>query len=550
MPTLEWIGKKAVLNHHKEVPFRLLKTNEELSAGAPDCGNLLVQGDNLEALKALLPYYAGKVKCIYIDPPYNTGKSDWIYNDNVNSPETKDWLHKVVKSEDEDLSRHDKWLCMMYPRIRLLKEFLSEEGIIFVSIDDNEVSNLNQIMSDIFGEKNFLANLIWDLGTGTAAGHFTRSHEYILTYAKNKSILRNFSYIGDEDKISERAVKKISKGNPASQITFPVGMEFEGKDATFNGVYGNSEKIRIMDSEMKFVDGKLINEVTIEAGWAMRNQILSWISGQDTIDSKGQIVTKFFFDKKGVLQYEKIRGFINPQSVIRGIASTRKGSALLEEIMGERKMEFPKPVELISYLISLITTPESIILDSFAGSGTTAHAVLSLNNKYGSNRKFIVIECEDYVNTLTAERIRRVIKGVINSKDPQLKVGLGGGFRYVELGPTLFDAEGRIRPEITYAELAHHIHFTETGEPLSETGLSTAPLLGISKGSAIYLLYNGILKDKRANGGNVLTKAILERLPVFDGPKIIYGTACRLGQKFLNERGITFRQIPYEIKVS
>ena len=160
MPTLDWIGKQAVVNHHREVPYRLIHCDSELSAGDPDAGNLLVQGDNLEALRALLPYYAGRVKCIYIDPPYNTGNEGWVYNDNVNSPEIRKWLGEVVGKESEDLSRHDKWLCMMYPRLRLLREFLREDGAIFMSIDDNEIDHLKKSCDEIFGRKNFISNII------------------------------------------------------------------------------------------------------------------------------------------------------------------------------------------------------------------------------------------------------------------------------------------------------------------------------------------------------------------------------------------------------
>ncbi len=182
MPALEWIGKKAVVGHHREVPFHLLKSNKDLSVGESGSGNLLVQGDNLIALKALLPYYAGKVKCIYIDPPYNTGNEKWTYNDNVNSPEMRHWLGKVVGGEMEDLSRHDKWLCMMYPRLCLLKEMLSDDGAIFVSIDDNEASNLRSIMNEIFGSRNFIATIIWQkiFSPKNTARHLSESHDYIL----------------------------------------------------------------------------------------------------------------------------------------------------------------------------------------------------------------------------------------------------------------------------------------------------------------------------------------------------------------------------------
>src|SRR5436309_61483 len=190
MPTLDWIGKKAVLNHHRQVPYRLLHDNPELSVGDPDSGNLLVQGDNLLALKALLPYYAGKVKCIYIDPPYNTGNEGWVYNDNVSSPEIEAWLGSVVGKEAEDLSRHDKWLCMMYPRIRILRDFLHPEGVIFVSLDDIEVSRCKLLLGDIFGERNFIANLIWKKmdspSSNVGERIFSNYHDHVLCFARDK----------------------------------------------------------------------------------------------------------------------------------------------------------------------------------------------------------------------------------------------------------------------------------------------------------------------------------------------------------------------------
>lgn len=189
MPTLDWIGKKAVVNHHREVPYRLLHCDKDRSVGDPDAGNLLVQGDNLEALKALLPYYAGKVKCIYIDPPYNTGNEGWVYNDNVNSPELKSWLGAVVGKEAEDLSRHDKWLCMMFPRLRLLREFLRNDGVLFISIDDNELQNLILICDEIFNGRNWVGTIIWKNATDNNPTNISIEHEYIVCFAKDKSKL-------------------------------------------------------------------------------------------------------------------------------------------------------------------------------------------------------------------------------------------------------------------------------------------------------------------------------------------------------------------------
>jgi adenine-specific DNA-methyltransferase len=311
----------------------------------------------------------------------------------------------------------------------------------------------------VFGEENLLAQLVWDLGTGTAAGHFARAHEYIVAYAKDKNILSNFIYEGKDDSISERAVKKISKGNPASLITFPKGIEFEGEDTTFNNVIGNSERINILEGKMIFKDGKLFNSVTLEAGWAMRNQILSWLSGEETFDSKGQKVKRFFFDKKGVLQYEKERGFINPQSVLRKIASTRKGTIEIEELFGQKVMDFPKPMQLINTLISYVTKSQDadIVLDFFAGSCTTAHAVLALNEEDAStssaragNRKFIMVQlpekCDENSEAYKAgyktiaeigkERIRRVIKKI--QEEQESKLDLDGIAAKQDLGFKVF----------------------------------------------------------------------------------------------------------------
>ena len=211
MPTLDWIGKKAVVNHHREVPYHLLKCDRALSVGDPGSGNLLVQGDNLLALKALLPYYAGKVKCIYIDPPYNTGDENWVYNDAVNSPEMRNWLGKVVGREAEDLSRHDKWLCMMYPRLALLRRLLRRDGVIFVSIDDNEVYRLRCLLDDVFGPRNFIANLF---GTRREddAKLFSVGHEYLLVYARSFERLKQLKTVWREQKPGAHRLSSIGDG--------------------------------------------------------------------------------------------------------------------------------------------------------------------------------------------------------------------------------------------------------------------------------------------------------------------------------------------------
>ncbi len=198
MPTLNWIGKEAVVNHHQQVPFHLLKDVPDLACGDPGSGNLIVQGDNLVALKALLPYYAGQVKCIYIDPPYNTGVDDrdeegkrigWIYSDNVSSPQIREWLGKVVGEEAEDLSRHEKWLCMMYPRLALLRRFLREDGLIFASIDEMEFATLRFLFDELFGAANRVGTIVWKNATDNNPTNIAVEHEYVVCYAKNKQRL-------------------------------------------------------------------------------------------------------------------------------------------------------------------------------------------------------------------------------------------------------------------------------------------------------------------------------------------------------------------------
>lgn len=348
---------------------------------------LLVHSENWQALNLLLEKYREKVKCIYIDPPYNTGSDEFLYRDSY---------------------QHSCWLTMMRERINLAMPLFRNDGVFFASVDDNEMGRLRILLDDLFNKDNFLAELIWDLGTGTAAGHFTRAHEYILSYARYKSGLSNFRFEGEQQVISERAVKKISKGNPASQITFPTGIEFEGKDAIFEGEIGRNEKIRIIGGKMVFKDGKLAQPVTLEAGWAMRNQILSWLDGKETYDTKGQRVIRFYFDKRGRLQYEKERGFVNPQTVLRGVASTRRGTQILIDLFGSTAISFPKPIELIKYLGGLACQGDTTMVDFFAGSGTTGHAVINLNREDGGKRKFILVEMGNYFDTVLLPRIKKV----------------------------------------------------------------------------------------------------------------------------------------------
>lgn len=534
MPTLNWIGKDAVIRHHKEVPFRLLEPDKTLSHGDPD-GNLIVQGDNLHALKALLPKYAGRVKCIYIDPPYNTGNEGgdnkgWTYSDKVNAPEIKKWLGQTVGKEAEDLSRHDKWLCMMYPRLVLLKQFLRQDGVIFVSIDDIEQAALRLLMDEIFGRQNFLATLTWKSRRNLDSRHkanISVDHEYIVAYS-----------FGDYRMLGANK-DKTKYSNPDND---PRG------DWMSDNLVGLATKDRRPNLHYDLIDPS----TTINYGCPAKG----WRYSPDTMSEKirdGRIIWPK--TPSGRPRHKKFLAELLAEttgfSSIVDCGNTNEGGEILQDIFGSAPFMFPKPPSLVKELIRQATDKDSIILDSFAGSGTTAHAVLKQNAEDGGNRKFILVEMEEKIAAeITAERVRRVAGGYTDAKGNQVP-GLGGGFQFCRLSAEpLFNEFGDIRDDVTFAELADFVWFAETGTGRQECPPhKLSPLLGIHEGRAIYLLFNGILGDRKPQGGNILTKAILDSLPPHAGPKVIYAAATRLGSAALAREQIVFKQTPYAIEV-
>jgi len=530
MPTLDWIGKQAVVRHHAEVPFHLLKEEPELSCGGEaGAGNLIVQGDNLKALKALLPHYGGQVKCIYIDPPYNTGNEGWVYNDNVNSPEMKRWLESTVGKEGEDLTRHDKWLCMMYPRLMLLKRFLCDDGAIFVSIDDNEVANLRLMMDEIFGASRFVACLIWkrrETADNRNVDGVSPDHEYLLCYSGSGSL----RFRGRE--------KDLTK--------------YSNPDKDKRGPWMSDNLTGLADArERPNLHYPLVNPSTgIEypphpaRGWAIGQDRMRQMIEEDRIlwpkkETGRPRLKRFQSDMQNANT-----GF----STVLDIRGNVVGTKDLSEILGPKAFAFPKTAELIQTLITQVTAGEDLILDSFAGSGTTGHAVLKQNVEDGGNRRFILVEMDENIaQTITAERVRRVSQGYKNAKGEAVS-GLGSGFRFAKLGKTLFDETGAIREDVKFRELAEFVYFHHTGSPMPK-GWKSSPLLGIVDGRAIYLLYNGILGDRSIDGGNVLTAPVLAELPPHNGPKTIYAAACRLGPNRLERERIQFKQTPYGLRV-
>ena len=535
MPTLNWIGKEAVAGHHLQVPFHLLKDVPDLSCGRPGEGNLLVQGDNLVALKALLPYYAGQVKCIYIDPPYNTGNEGWAYNDNVNSPVIRDWLGKVVGKEGETLDRHDRWLCMMYPRLALLRQFLTVDGAIFISIDDNEVQYLRSVMDEIFGANNFVAQCTWQKAYSPRMDAKTISwdHDYILIYGRTEiiqikrlSFTQNTAQFNHVDPTSGRNYRRRQWRKEGS------GAKREDRPNLYYPIKAPDAQI-ILPIRPDGTEGRWRGNLEYFISLTSKGEI-EWVKHQQN----WQIYVKQFSDKAST----------KPPSTwwpSEEVGHNHEAAEEIRETIGAQKFPTPKPTRLLRHILEIAADKNSLILDSFAGSGTTGHAVMAQNKADGGNRRFILVEIDEKIcRDVTAQRLTRVVEGYGDVP------GLGGGFRYCTLGETLFDEGGKIRESVRFAELARHVYFTETGEPLPRERVANTPFLGEHHGLGIYLLFNGILKDKSAGGGNILTRGTLAQLSPFDGPKVIYCAGCLLGQARLARERITVRQTPYEIKVS
>ena len=532
MPTLDWIGKNAVVKHHQDVPYRLLEPIPDLSHGDADSGNLIVQGDNLHALKALLPRYAGQVKCIYIDPPYNTGNEGWVYNDNVKSPEIVKWLNETVGREGEDLSRRDKWLCMMYPRLVMLKQLLRNDGAIFVSTDDNEVASLRFMLDEIFGSRNFITQIAWQkvYTIKNSARNFSEMHDHIVVYALNEPLW--------QCNLVPRAAKQDDAySNPDGDSRGPwKATPLHARNEYRQGLY-----------EIRSPSGQVFGPPS-GTYWRYSERTFFELQREDRIwwGQRGESIPslkRFLTDvKQGV----------TPATLWLHSEAGHNAEAKNEvrELLGElpSRTMTPKPTRLVSRIIQLATDKTSLVLDSFSGTGTTAHAVLKQNAEDGGNRKFILVEMEENIaRTVTAERVRRVAEGYTTSKGKEVD-GLAGGFQYCKLSEQpLFDSSGAVREDVTFRQLAEFVWFAETGSGFS--GQVDSPLIGVDgDGRGIYLLYNGILKDKSLNGGNVLTGPVLAKLPTHDGSKVIYAAACRLGRKRLAAENIAFKQTPYALE--
>ena len=508
--------------------MRLLHCDAERSAGDADAGNLIVQGDNLKALKALLPFYAGKVKCIYIDPPYNTGNEGWVYNDNVNAPEVKAWLGDVVGKEAEDLSRHDKWLCMMFPRLRLLRDFLTDDGAIFVSIDDNELASLRWLMAEIFGSNNLLTTIAWERSDSPRmdADHFSTRHEYLVAFARKKEKFVTQRLVSDETEIADH-YNKVDD----------AGRRYYLKPLRAMGGQGDTAAARPnLHYPITAPDG---TEVLPMKSTSVRG---AWRWGKEKVEAEAERLSWSNSRGPWSLSYKIYADQNNqrpPETLWRhdDVGSSRTGKAELKQIFKAAPFDTPKPLALLRRIFAIACGSDSLILDSFAGSGTTMHAAMQLNREDGGTRRCILVEMEEKIATeVTSERIRRVMQ--------QEDARTGGpnkseGFRYCTLGEPLLDAMGNVREDVTFADLAAHVFFAHTGVPIPQKATDGDPLLGVHAGTAVFLLETG----------DLLTGDRLDGLATPDGvtTRAVYAEGCRLGEKRLEAAGVTFHQLPYDL---
>lgn len=503
MPQLNWLGDAKARRANRHVAYRLLETVEQVGDAAS--GNLLVQGDNLEALKALLPLYAGQVKCIFIDPPYNTKSAFEHYDDNL---------------------EHSQWLSMMYPRLVLLRELLSEDGSIWVTIDDNEAHYLKVMMDEVFGRGNFVANVVWQSKDtpGNNATGMAETHNHVLVYRKSQQFA--FSLLPRNEKQLATYTNPDEDPRGAWLATPLTRAEFRERD-----FYALRSKV-----------GK---EVFPPKG-------SSWRRPPDKmrlLELEGRI----WWGKDGRAEFPMEKKFLS--EVKEGVVnrtwwpyefagSTRNASAELKAIFGAKEFDTPKPERLIMRVLEIVSTPGDLILDSFLGSGTTA----AVAHKMG--RRWIGIEMGEHARTHCLPRLRKVVEGEQGGISQAVGWQGGGGFRFATLGEPVFDEDGRINAGVRFAALAAHLWFAETRVPHA-TQAFDSPLLGVHGDTALVLLYNGVLGDRRPQGGNVLTHAVWEHvrglLPRHAGRWRIYGEANRLGPSTLKRFGVEFRQIPYDI---
>lgn len=532
MPELTWVGKDKVKNHHHEVPFRLLKkeyrfdANEGLPENSTD--NRIIHGDNLEALKSLLPEFEGKIKCIYIDPPYNTGNEGWVYNDNVNDPKIKAWLGAVVGKEGEDLTRHDKWLCMMYPRLKLLHKLLANDGLILVSIDDAANYLLRLLMNEIFGASNHLGTIVWKKKTnGNNVGHIPSVHDYLICFAKKESSVYIPGFPLSEEYLDKnyKNTDKDPRGRWTTQDLsanhkgphFPIKNEKTGK--IYLPPKGRYWVFNEKEVEKRIKDGRIIFGKTGNAGPVQK------VFLKDKVPRKK---AESWWDKHGM-----------------NSDGTENLAQIFPEHIEGKIFDHSKPATFITNILRFASSGGDIILDSFAGTGTTAQAVLELNKDEESQRKFILVEMMDYAETITAERVRRVINGY--GEGDKKVPGLGGGFDYYTIGEPLFLEDQNLNESVGIEAIRKYVAYSEKVELNSpETISDVSPYsLGL-KDDALFVFYYEP-NQVTTLGKTFLSQLNVKALPEKPSSYVIYADKCTLEPSFMQKYGINFKRIPRDI---
>ena len=584
MPTLEWIGKSKVINHHQEVPFRVLERKysfDENGQHNEDNGseNMIIRGDNLEALKALLPRYEGRVKCIYIDPPYNTGNEGWVYNDNVNDPKIKKWLGEVVGKEGEDLTRHDKWLCMMYPRLKLLQKLLAEDGAIFISIDDNELYNLKAICDEIFGANCFVSDISWQrtYSKRNDSKGIPAEVEHILTYSKSalwqpKRLPRTTDmdelYSSQDGDPREWSSVTISAPGAATHqgmvyaIQHPITGELLYPPAGRCWSFGQPQMLECMNEwtsyELRKINdyakrcelcgsekGVLTNVCAImlkkpfaEAKSEALHRYEQGISKEKpwpllyfTGKGKGGLRRKQYLDSSAGKVATNL--WLHTDTGHTGEAANE----LAGIFNGRSPFDTPKPTRLIERILQIASDHDSIILDSFAGSGTTAHAVLNMNKADSGHRKFILVEMMDYADSITAERVKRVIRGYGEGKT--CVEDTGGNFSFYDLGEPLLH-DDVLNENVGVEKIREYVYFTDTKASLPESHPDEPYFMGVHIGSAYYFYY-----EKQAV--TTLNREFLHTVKTEADAYVIYADLCTLSEAELEKYHITFKKIPRDI---
>ena len=581
MLTLEWIGKNKVVNHHQEVSFRVLERQYSFDEQGQhtennDSENMIIHGDNLEALKALLPQYEGKVKCIYIDPPYNTGNEGWCYNDNVSDPHIQKWLGEVVGKEGEDLTRHDKWLCMMYPRLMLLQKLLADDGVIFISIDDNELYNLKSICDEIFGASCYVSDIAWQrtYSTRNDSKGIVNEVEHILVYSKvpewNPNKLprteeMNARYSNpDNDVCAWKSTDAFAPGASTHQgMVYAIQNPFTGVLLyPSNGRHwslGQDQMFEIM-SQWGEYELREIDDVQKRASicGVSEEQVKSSVKAimlSDNLENAAQKASAIYNRGQWPLFYfgQDGKGGIRRKTYLNTVggriptnfwpfSETGHTDEAKKEMLaifdGKATFDTPKPHRLIEFVLKVAGTQDALILDSFAGSGTTAHAVLNMNKADGGHRKFILVEMGDYADTITAERVKRVIHGYGEGKNAV--EGTGGSFSYYELGEPLLLPSGNLNEKVGSEKIRDYIWYTETKKPLPDHKNSNPYFLGENNSTAYYFFYE---PQKIC----VLNYDFVATIPEKAEGYIIYADRCTLSEQELQQLGITFKKIPRDI---